>query len=175
MTRPCARVPVPAVIVSSATLAAAVAFVINGWRAFGLTDEGMLYLLSRAWARGENLYRSFRLLYPPGQYAWYGAWMAVFGDAVWVLRLGRAVLAGLTGAVVGLAVARRSGWEVGAGLAALVVLADPGMATGIATAVVFAVALRIADPERPAAALLVGAAGREAAGRVRAEGGGVAA
>ncbi len=129
---------------------ALVAMLINAHRPFGLTDEGFQYLLSRSWARGENLFRRFEVLYPIGQYAWYGTWMALLGDAVWVLRLGRALLCGITGAVAWYAVRRWSGEAVAWGVASAVAVADPGLAIGIAAAALTATALRVAAPGRPA-------------------------
>ncbi|MBZ5589083.1 MAG: hypothetical protein LAO05_11030 [Acidobacteriia bacterium] len=149
MDAPRTRVRAAALLASCGLLATLVAFLINLHRPFGLTDEGFQYLLSRSWARGENLFQRFELLYPAGQYAWYGAWMALLGDAVWVLRLGRALLCGVTAAVVWHAVRRWSGQAVAWAVAIAVAVADPGLAVGVAAAAVMALALSLARPQRP--------------------------
>ena len=135
-------------------LAALVAFLINLNRPFGLTDEGFQYLLSRAWAQHENLFQRFDLLYPAGQYAWYGSFMRFFGDSVWVLRLGRAVLTGITAALVWHAVGRWSGRAVAWAVAMAVAVADPGMASGFAAAAVLASVLGVARPQHPSPRVL---------------------
>lgn len=73
---------------------------------FGLGDEGFRYVLSRAWAHGADLFVEFQPLYPIGQYAFYGSWMKLLGDELWVLRLARACLGGLAAACL-LATLRR--------------------------------------------------------------------
>lgn len=152
------RSPSAVLLASCGVLATLVAFLINLHRPFGLTDEGLQYLLSRSWARGENLFQRFELLYPAGQYAWYGTWMALLGDAVWVLRLGRAALSGVTAVVVWRAVERWSGPEVAWAVAIAVAVVDPGFASGIAAAAVMASALRVAPSHRPAPRVLAATA-----------------
>jgi hypothetical protein len=64
------------------------------WRPFSLGDEAFRYLLSRHWAHGDNLFERFMVLYPTGQYAFYGSIMRIFGEELWVLRLGQSLLGG---------------------------------------------------------------------------------
>ena len=77
-------------------------------RPFGLGDEGFLFLLSQGWAAGEPLFSRYHLLYPTGQYSFYGALMRLFGDSMLVLRCGHALLGGVAAALLLLA-ARRAG------------------------------------------------------------------
>ncbi|NOZ94997.1 MAG: glycosyltransferase [Acidobacteria bacterium] len=86
----------PAQAVLCAAAAALIAFVLLAGQPFGLQDDGFRYLLSRTWARGAGLFPTFDLLYPPGAYLWYGGWMRLLGEGLWVLRLGQALLVGLT-------------------------------------------------------------------------------
>ena len=95
-----ARPFLPAHVLLGATAAFAVAFLLLNGQPFGLQDDGFRYLLSRTWARGAGLFGSFDLLYPPGAYVWFGSWMRLFGEQVWVLRLGQALLVGLTAGLV---------------------------------------------------------------------------
>ena len=139
-----------AILAACAALGALAAMLVNARRPFGLTDEGFQYLLSRSWAHGDNLFQRFEVLYPIGQYAWYGTWMALFGDAVWVLRLGRALLCGIAAAVAWWAVRRWSGEAVAWAVALAVAVADPGLAIGVAAAALTATALRACEPGRPA-------------------------
>ncbi len=77
-----------------AALATMVFLAFDIWRPFNLGDEAFRYLLARSWARGENLFERFMVLYPTGQYVFFGSVMRVLGEGLWVLRLGRAVLGG---------------------------------------------------------------------------------
>jgi len=86
------QLPVEAMV--CAVLAVVVFLSFDLWRPFNMGDEAFRYLLSRSWARGENLFQRFLVLYPTGSYAFYGSIMRMLGEGLWVLRLGRAVLGG---------------------------------------------------------------------------------
>lgn len=118
---------------------------------FDLGDEGFRYLLSRSWARGESLFDRFLVLYPTGQYAYFGTWMKLLGDELWVLRLARSALGGgialcLFSALVRV-VPRAAAWFTVLACA----LAVPPQPKVLAMAVVVWLGLRLADdavPER---------------------------
>ena len=103
---------VPAQAVACASAAAILAFILLNGQPFGLQDDGFRYLLSRTWARGSGLFASFDLLYPPGAYTWYGGWMRLLGEQLSVLRLGQALLVGVTVLLVFRPIERHGGLRV---------------------------------------------------------------
>ena len=94
-------------------LGAAAFLALDVSRPLDLGDESFQYLMSSAWARGENLFAQFQVLYPTGQYAFFGTLFHLLGDRLWVLRLGRAILSGIGIGVLVYAV-RRVGVKPGA-------------------------------------------------------------
>ncbi len=123
---------------------------------FGLRDDGFMFLLSRAWAAGEDLHVSFHMLYQVGQYAYVGTLMRLLGDTVGTMRLGLALLAGLSAAGMALAVrwAGATAWLVVAvGVAVAVV--DPGLPSTFAMAALFLAAAASVRRERPTARLVL--------------------
>lgn len=139
-------------------LAALVAFVLEWHRPFGIGDEGFRYLLSASWARGEDLYRTFHLLYPAGQYAYYGLLLRLAGPQLWVLRLGDSLLGGLATALIFLGL-KRAGASRLAWLGALTIafLELPTFET-VASSLVFLLAIIVvmglAERRIPSATLL---------------------
>lgn len=116
---------------------------------FQLSDEGFRYLLSRSSARGDSLFDRYMVLYPTGQYAYFGAWMKLLGEELWVLRLARAFLGGGIALFMFSAVARvatpMAAWFTVLACA----LAVPPQAKGLAMAVVVFLAVRLADEVVP--------------------------
>ncbi len=86
-------------------------------RPFGLSDDGFRWLLSAEWARGGGLYDRFQLLYPLGQYVWYGSWIAALGEHLASLRLAQGALTGLAAGLLARPVARAAGLPAAWGLA----------------------------------------------------------
>jgi len=127
----------------------AIALLLGLTEPFGISDFGFQYLLSRAWARGEDLYRGYQVIYPTGQYAWYGAVLRVLGEPVWVFRLARALLMGTSAGLL-FAVLRSRGGRLLAWSAALA-LAASGIpsATTLSMVLVFAAALSVAGERVP--------------------------
>ena len=103
--------------------AAAISFLLLLSQPFGLQDDGFRYLLSSNWASGTDIFSDFHLLYLPGAYVWYGGWMSLLGHQLWVLRLGQALLTGLSAGLVLAPVRRhaglRSAWATGLLLAVI--------------------------------------------------------
>jgi hypothetical protein len=146
-----------------ALAAAGAAFTLSLSQGFGLSDEGMQYFLTREWARGVDISRYGHLgPYLAGQYVILGALMRALGDALWVLRLGRAVLAGLGAAVVLRTLSRHVPLGLALAAALTIGMLDNGYATVLASVLVIAAALtavRRTPPTRLAVALLAALAG----------------
>ncbi|MGV8039722.1 MAG: hypothetical protein AB2L07_06500 [Thermoanaerobaculaceae bacterium] len=123
---------------------------------FGLRDDGFMFLLSRAWAAGEDLYSSFHMLYQVGQYAYLGTVMRLLGDTVGTMRLGLALLAGLSAAGMAVAVrwAGASAW-LAAAVGVAVAVVDPGLPSTLAMAAIFLAAAASVRRERPTACLVL--------------------
>ena len=127
-------------------------------RSFDVGDEGFRYLLARSWARGENLFAHFQVLYPTGEYVWFGALMRALGERLAVVRLGNAILGGAAVAVFYSAVRRRVGLLPAAALGAALTLTLVPQPKILAMAAVFAVALTLFDELAPGRRWVVGVA-----------------
>lgn len=114
---------------------------------FSADDQGLQYLLSRSWARGESLFARWDLLYIPGQYSYFGSLMRVLGEDLWVHRLGGSVLVGASAAILFRSVRHEAGVVLGVAVAMIPLLAaKPQGPTLLAMALVAGAALRIARP-----------------------------
>jgi hypothetical protein len=115
---------------------------------FGVHDEGFQYLQSWAWAHGGLLFSRFDVLYPIGQYVWFGTLMRLLGDGLWVLRVARALLAGVAAGVFSAAVRRVAGghaaWVVALACATVTVNAP----TVVASSIVFSGAMQLVATAR---------------------------
>ncbi len=143
-------------------LATAVIFLEGRGQALDLGDEGFRYLLSRAWAEGGDLHRLFHLLYPAGQYAYFGLALRLSGPGLDVLRLAGALLGGLAVALLFASVRRLGSPAVAWAAAAAIALSCAATFATAASALVFALALdvaiawsRDAPAVRPAAGKLI--------------------
>lgn len=136
----------------------AIFFAIDLHRPFNLGDEGFQYLLSRSWARGESIFNRFQMLYPVGQHLWLGTFMRVFGEELWVLRLGGAVLGGAACAALFQAVRRTTAHSLGWPLVLAISMSSRATPKLLASALVFAVALPLVDRRRLTPTWLAGAA-----------------
>lgn len=116
---------------------------------FQLADEGFRYVLSRSWARGDSLFERFMVLYPTGQYAYFGGWMGLLGEQLWVLRLGRAFLGGAAAVCLFAALSRIAPPVVAWSTVLAVTLAVPPQAKVTAMALVIYLGLRLADERVP--------------------------
>lgn len=74
--------------------AATVAFLLLRHEPFRMSDEGFRLLLARAWLEEESLFTRFRLLYLPGETAWFSLFVRCFGGTLGALRLAGAILLG---------------------------------------------------------------------------------
>lgn len=140
--------PVGAAPAAAVGLGATLLVFALGWgRAFGIGDEGFMFLLADAWAAGEPLFARWEVRYPPGQYVWLGSWLAVFGRHLEVLRLAAACFSGAAAALVFAALAPWTGRAPAAAAAFAGAVAGVASAATPASALVLAAALRLARPE----------------------------
>lgn len=116
---------------------------------FSPDDQGLQYLLSRTWARGDSLFAHWDQMYIQGQYAYFGSLMRLLGEGVWVHRLGGSLLVGASAAILFRGVRREGGVVLGIAVALVPLLAaKPQGPTLFAMALVASAALRVArrDP-----------------------------
>ncbi len=128
----------------AALLATAAIFLLRRGQGLDLGDEGFRYLLSRTWAEGGDLYRLVHLLYPAGQYAYYGVLLRLLGPKLDVLRLGGAVLGGSAVALLFWTFRRLGSAPLAWAAAAAVVLSCAATFATAASALVFALSLDLA-------------------------------
>ncbi len=125
---------------------------------YGLEDEGFLHLLSMAFADGASLYDRFHLLYPPGQYVWFGSWLALLGDGVGVLRLAMAVLGGIVAVALAAVLWRPCGPVLAGTSGAAVALSATGNTVTAGAVAVLAAALAVGSEVPPKLRTVAGVA-----------------
>jgi hypothetical protein len=151
--------PSAPVTLAVALAAASIAFLLSLSQPFGLTDEGMQYFLTRAWARGEDISRHGPLgPYLAGQYIWLGTVMRALGEEVWVLRLGRALMVGVGAAALCRSLGRHASLAVALATVWTVAVLGDSSATSFASVLVVAAGLMLARETRPGSGALATAA-----------------